>query len=266
MISKSTKVLISSMLVGVLAFGLVGCGKTTANNANLSFAAGKYTSSKDGKNGPVAVEVEFSENSIVSVTVGEHTETAGLADPAIERIPEAIVTGQTLNVDTVSGATLTSNAILEAVEDCVTQAGGDVEALKTVTSANESKPGETIEKNVDIVIVGAGAAGLTAAVSASNAGANVLVIEKGSTSAVSNGANAGGPIAVGTKVQEAEGEDLTIEELYTHMSEFGKNTINDSLLKKTLENTGETIDMLSDLGLTVTLRQDAYGVGFFPGA
>ena len=262
MISKSTKVLISSMLVGVLAFGLVGCGKTTANNANLSFAAGKYTSSRDGKNGPVAVEVEFSENSIVSVTVGEHTETAGLADPAIERIPEAIVTGQTLNVDTVSGATLTSNAILEAVEDCVTQAGGDVEALKTVTSANESKPGETIEKNVDIVIVGAGAAGLTAAVSASNAGANVLVIEKGSTSAVSNGANAGGPIAVGTKVQEAEGEDLTIEELYTHMSEFGKNTINDSLLKKTLENTGETIDMLSDLGLTVTLRQDAYGVGF----
>lgn len=262
MISKSTKILLSSMLVGTLALGLVSCGNGTTAKTDLSFTAGKYTSSKEGRNGDITVEVEFSENSIVAVTIGEHGETAGIADPAIERIPEAIVTGQTLGIDSVTGATITSDAILEAVTDCVTQAGGDVETLKSNNSSNENKVGETIEKTVDIVVVGAGAAGLTAAVSASKAGANVLVIEKGSTSAVSNGANAGGPIAVGTQVQENEGEDLTIEELYGHMSDFGNGTINDSLLKKTLENTGETIDMFSDLGLTVTLRQDAYGVGF----
>lgn len=165
MISKSTKMILSSMLVAALSLGLVGCGNN-ATTKNLTFTAGKYTAAKDGKNGPITVEVEFNENSIVSVTVGEHTETEGLADPAIERIPEAIVSGQTLNVDSVSGATLTSNAILEAVEECVVQAGGDVEALKSASATTESKPGETIEKNVDIVIVGAGAAGLTAAVSA----------------------------------------------------------------------------------------------------
>jgi len=74
----------------------------------------------------VTVEVTLSETAITAVKVTEHSETAGISDPAIERIPAAIVDGQTLAVDTVSGATNTSRAILTAVEDCIAQAGGSV--------------------------------------------------------------------------------------------------------------------------------------------
>lgn len=261
MIKRFTRTLAQLMLVAALTLGLTGCGAKQEETSKLTFKPGTYTAKKDGKNGPVEVKVVFSEDAIVSVEVGEHSETAGIADQAIERVPQAIVEGQTLEVDGVSGATLIKQAILDGVEDCVIQAGGDVEALK-VAVATEDKTNEVEELSCDIVIVGAGAAGLTAGISASELGADVLVIEKGISSAVSNGANAGGPAAVGTKVQAAEGENLTMETLFTHMSGFGNSTINDSLLRKTLSVTGETIDMLSDLGLTVTLRQDAYGVGF----
>lgn len=268
-----------AFLAAVIALGLTGCGnKNTANNSkpaveqeagssegsasSLSFTAGEYTATVEGRNGDVTVTAKFSDSAIESVTVGEHAETAGIADPAIERLPQAIVDGQTLKVDTVTGATLTSNAILEAVEDCVTQAGGDVEYLKANTIATEETEKEAEEYTTDIVIVGGGAAGLTSAISASDLGADVIVLEKGASTAVSNGANAGGPIAVGTNIQAEEGENLTIEELFTHMSEYANSTINDALLKNVLEVSGETINMFDDMGMDVYLRQDAYGVGF----
>lgn len=239
----------------------VGQNESTTTQSKLTFTPGEYTATGQGKNGPVHVTVKFSEDAILSVEVGEHSETGGIGDAAAERIPAAIVDGQTLAVDTVSGASLMSEAILTAVEDCVAQAGGDIEALKTAVQTEETVK-EAEEYTCDVVIVGAGAAGLTAGISASSLGANVLVIEKGVSAAVSNGANAGGPIAVGTKIQAEEGEELTMQTLFGHMSEFGNSTINDSLLRKTLAETGETIDMLSDLGLSVYLRADAYGVGF----
>lgn len=255
---KNMKRFLSSMLSIILVLGLVSCD---LGKKKISFTAGEYTAVSAGKNGDVKVKVVFDENSIVSVEVLESNETEGISNAAIERTIKSIVDGQTLEVDVTSGASLTTNAIVTAVEDCVKQANGDVEALKNnKKEETASKKEETYD--TDIVIVGGGASGLTAAISASNLGANVIVIEKGVSLAVSNGANAGGPIATGTKVQEAEGEYLTTEELYEHMSEFAKSTVNDALLRKTLEVTGETIDMLDDLGLSVYLRPDSYGVGF----
>lgn len=80
----------------------------------------------------MTVSVTFSADAITDVTVVEHSETAGLSDRPIAEIPAVIVENQSLAVDTVSGATNSSNAILTAVADCVAQAGGDVEALKAV--------------------------------------------------------------------------------------------------------------------------------------
>lgn len=87
-----------------------------------SYMAGVYTAQANGNNGPVTVEVEVSDAEILSVKVTEHAETAGLSDTPIERIPAKIVEEQTLAVDTVSGATNTSNAILKAAEDALAQA------------------------------------------------------------------------------------------------------------------------------------------------
>lgn len=264
MINQFKKLTAMLLMMVVLTVTLIGCAQKAEEETGeqLNFKAGQYTALADGKNGPVEVIVTFDDHSIVSVEVGEHSETEGIADAAIERVPQQIIKGQTLAVDGVSGASLIVNAILAGVEDCVAQAGGDVEALKVATESSSETAAKEIEKTVDVVIVGAGAAGLTAGISASELGADVLIIEKGVSSAVSNGANAGGPIAVGTKAQAAESEDLTMETLYTHMSAFAQSTINDALLRKALEVSGETVDMLDELGLTVTLRQDAYGVGF----
>lgn len=143
-----------------------------------TYTAGTYEASADGRNGPVKVSVTFTADAIEKVEIVEHAETGGISDPAIEGIPEAIVTYQSLGVDAVSGATLTSEAILAAVADCVTQAGGDVEALKAVPAGGEEEIETLQNTTVDVLVVGGGGAGLSAALSAAQNGANVVLVEK----------------------------------------------------------------------------------------
>lgn len=142
----------------------------------LAYTEGTYTATAQGNNGPVTVSVTFSADAITDVTVVEHSETAGLSDRPIAEIPAAIVENQSLAVDTVSGATNSSNAILTAVADCVAQAGGDVEALKAV--AVEKAPVKDVEATYDVVVLGGGGAGLTASITAAQNGAKVILVEK----------------------------------------------------------------------------------------
>ncbi|MCL2559390.1 MAG: FAD-dependent oxidoreductase [Turicibacter sp.] len=126
--------------------------------------------------GPIVVEVEFSETEILSVTVVSHTETPGLSDGALEQVPSQIVAYQTLMVDAVSGATITVEAIVDAVIDAVEQASGDVDALMLDVITRVA--GDPIYVDVDVVVIGAGGAGLSSAIIALEEGADVLVLEK----------------------------------------------------------------------------------------
>ena len=90
--------------------------------SGVAQTAGTYTAEANGNNGPVKVEVVVSDNAIESVTVVAHSETPGICDLPIERIPAKIVEHQTLAVDTVSGATNTSKGIIEAVGQALDQA------------------------------------------------------------------------------------------------------------------------------------------------
>ena len=148
--------------------------------AQGTYKAGTYTASAQGNNGPVELSVTFSEDAITEITIGEHAETQGLSDPAFEKIPAAIVQYQSLGVDTISGATYTSNAILDAVADCVAQAGGDAEALRAVAvEGGEDTEGAVLaDSEVDVLVIGGGGAGLSAALSASQGGASVILVEK----------------------------------------------------------------------------------------
>ncbi|MGI6193361.1 MAG: FMN-binding protein [Christensenellales bacterium] len=98
-------------------------------DAATGFNAGTYTGKGQGRNGDVTVKVTFSDTAIVSVDVVDHKETEGIYERAVEEVSRDIVGKQRLDVDVVSGATYTSNAIIQAVTDCVQQAGGDVAAL-----------------------------------------------------------------------------------------------------------------------------------------
>lgn len=202
----------------VLILSVVACSKSASDtNSNSDAAetsgkykAGTYTATAAGNNGDVTVEVVFDENSIVSVTVKENSETKGLSDKAIERIPLQIVEGQTLALDVVSGASNSSKAILAAVEDCVKQAGGDVDALK-VAAVTEDKPLKESELTTDVLIIGGGGTGLAAAGSAFENGANVIVLEKMAAVGGSTALSGGSIAAPGTRFQEELGVKDTPE-------------------------------------------------------
>lgn len=163
-------------LVMAVALCLSGCGGEKESTEG-PFKAGTYTGTGTGRNGPIQVEVVFTDDKIESVTVKEHTETAGIADPAIERIGPAIVKDQTLAVDAVAGATLTGDGIIEAVADCIKQAGGDPENFRTPVE-NEGSTADRTE-TVDVLVIGGGGTGLTAAMSSIDSGAEkVMVVEK----------------------------------------------------------------------------------------
>ncbi|SBV92917.1 conserved exported hypothetical protein [uncultured Eubacteriales bacterium] len=180
---KATKKLLALVLTLAMALSLTACGGTPASPsatpaAGAIYKAGTYTAEAQGNGGMVPVTVTFSDTEILSVEIGENSETAGIATPVLENFPTQIVEGQTLNIEAVSGATITSKAVLAAVADCVAQAGGDVDALKSKDKAAVTA-GEPIEETVDVVVIGGGGAGLAAAVSAAENGASVILIEKG---------------------------------------------------------------------------------------
>lgn len=105
-------------------FLLVGCGgtPTTDNNTDSGYKDGEYTATAEGHNGDVSVTVTIADGKISNVVLGEHSETEGVADPAIEQVPAAIIAANSTEVDSVSGATVTSDAIKTAVNSALEQA------------------------------------------------------------------------------------------------------------------------------------------------
>lgn len=99
------------------------------------------------------MDVTFSEDAITDIVVKDHQETAGIADAAINDLPGEIVASQSLTVDAKSGATFTSEGIVNAVADAVAQAGGNADALRAVPVEKELST-ETIEMTTDVVVVG----------------------------------------------------------------------------------------------------------------
>lgn len=186
---KSIKIL-SILLCLAMIFSLVACSPSGSTEGGSAYKAGTYTAVSKGHNGDVKVEVEFSDAAILSIKIVEHSESAGISDVPMKRIPEEVIEGQTLAVDTVAGATVSSKAILAAIEDAVKQAGGNVDELKANKKEDSAKT-ET-ELTTDVVVVGAGGAGLAAAASAHENGAKVIVLEKqatvGGSTALSGGA------------------------------------------------------------------------------
>ena len=206
---------------------------------------GTYAGEGQGNNGPVKVAVTVANGAIASVEVVEHGETPGICDLAIERIPKAIVDGQTLAVDAVSGATNSSNAILTAVEAAVTEAGADIEALKKPVEKNESDIVVT-EREVKALVIGAGGSGMAAATTLLEQGVDVLLIDK---MAQAGGATSltGALINGGCSNQQAiRGSSDTVETIFMDLMKYG-SFLNDARMTWIFaNNTGAAVDWLHD--------------------
>ena len=149
--------------------------------AVLAVADTSYTATVDsqiGGVGAVTVTVTLKDDgSIAAVTVDECKDTPGICELPCEQLPAAMVAANSINVDTVAGATLTSNAILAGVKAALENGGVDTTALMEKKEVVVEKAAdETLE--ADVVVIGAGGAGLAAAISAEQNGAKVIVVEK----------------------------------------------------------------------------------------
>lgn len=251
---------LSLLLAFVMVLGLAACGGNTAQETTAAATAaseeagiytpGTYTGTAAGKNGDVKVEVTFSANAIDSVKVVEHSETAGISDGAIENIPAAIVENQSLAVDTVSGATVTSDAILKAVADAVAQAGGDVEALKNAAAPAGEK--EAKELSADVIVVGGGGAGMSAATRLAQLGKSVILVEKSGFLGGAISVSGGNQVVMGSQLQIDNGvADDSVESMVADFEANGANKNNKEILTLFAENVGATTDWLvANCGIT----------------
>ena len=107
------KKLVAALLSVLMVMSLSACSSQPTGTA--TYTAGTYTGTGAGRNGDITVEVVFTDDAIESVTITDHAETGGISDPAINTIPEAIVKSQSLGVDAVTGATISSNSLKKAI-------------------------------------------------------------------------------------------------------------------------------------------------------
>ncbi len=142
----------------------------------ISAEAKTLTASAQGRNGPIELEVVADENTIYSIAVTDHQETDGIGTVAIEEIPAAIVNSQSLMVDAVSGATVTTDAIKEGVRSALNSGNIDVTTFEVAALSVDGVEEDKLYE-VDVVVVGGGGAGMTAAITAADEGKSVLLLE-----------------------------------------------------------------------------------------
>ncbi|MBO1263969.1 flavocytochrome c [Proteiniclasticum sp. SCR006] len=211
------------------------------------FTPGTYEGSAKGFHGDVVLTVTVNENEITEI-VADHTETEGLGDNAIDEMIASAMEKDSLALDMMSGATYSSEAFLAALEMALVKAGADVEKLK-VKEAGEEAVKEDITKDTEVAIIGAGGAGLSAAVSAHQNGAKVIVIEKmpnvGGNTIISGSAYN----AVDEKRQAPQGIEDSIEKFYTQTYEGGDKQGDPELVRVLVENAYPTIEWLESLGM-----------------
>ena len=202
----------------------------------------------NGIDGKIVVEVKADAEKIYEVNILEQNETPGIGSVAVEKLPGAIVEANSLEVDGITGATVSSTAIKTAVTEALTAMGFDPAAYAGAAApAAEAAPAEkeAVTLDCDVVVVGAGGAGLTASVMATQQGMKVILLEKMPFVGGNSLRAEGGMNAADTKVQAELGlEGNTVDNFVADTLRLGHDLANPDLVRTLAENSAEAVDWL----------------------
>ena len=233
------------MRMGTKRLAALAVSAALCGSAFAAMTDGTYTGEGKGRNGTITVEITVKAGKLDAVKVVKHTETVGISDAAVADFPKAIVAAQSTAVDAVAGATMTSEGIRQAVAQAIQKAGGDpAQFAAAVVKKKAAK--KLVKENADIVVVGAGGSGISAAVKAETLGANVILIEKMPVIGGATALNAGTLIATGSKYQREvmketkDSPELAYKDIFT----VGKNRNDPTLVKMVTERVGGVVDWL----------------------
>ena len=213
----------------------------------LTFKPGTYTVEAKGHNSELAMNVTFSEERIEKIEADQSNESEGLSDQVFIRLPQQIIDGQTLNVDVISGASASSQGLIDGVAEAVEMAGASSEVLKARPKPTVQWSKEVVEEEADVVIVGSGAAGISAALRADQMGLKTILLEKLSFVGGAISISGGNQVVMGSKLQAAAGVcDDTAECMIEDFLANGSGLNVPELLSTLAENVGETTDWVHE--------------------
>lgn len=202
---------------------------------------GVWAGTGNGRNGDIQVSVTVKGGKIIAGKVVSEDETDFAKPAAQEIIDQAVVNGHIKSYDAVSGATITSNGTAEAIKNALAKASGKSE-----------KAAEVKNGNCDIVIIGAGGAGLSAAIEGVQNGAKVIVLEKMGVAGGNTTSATGGLNAAETKIQKELGIEDTKEQFYADTMKGGYNKNDPALVRKMVDKAAETVDWLMSFGVDLS--------------
>ncbi len=207
-----------------------------------SMVPGTYTATAQGFGGDITLSVTVGADGITGIEVVNHSETEGIGEAALPIMVDKAIKAQTAKVDGVSGATITSAAFIAALKDALTQAGVDVDQMGEASQSAEAK--EDVTLDTDIVVVGGGAAGLSAALRAAQQGKQVILLEK---MAVVGGASAmagSGTMATGSDWQKEDGFEDSPEKLKADLMANGHNYNDEATVDIYVNSVAESFNWL----------------------
>ena len=239
-IKKSVSALAMAAIIAVSLFGY-GCGAKSASTSSDAGVSGDFTGTAKGFGGDVSVTLTLTDGAITGCTAEGKDETQGVGSEAIAKMPGEIAESGSIAVDGVSGATVTSTAIKEAAAAALTAAGLNPDDYKTAVENNATAEDSTVD--ADVVVVGAGGAGMTAAITAAGEGKSVVILESQSM--------------VGGNSVRATGGMNAGKTVYQDENEFGESAGVEKSLKTAAEKYADN-ETITALAKTVSEQWAAY--------